>query len=72
MSSRQPSKLYEVKAEHLQEAVNGICLSCGTIQHGGVEPDARNHTCRLRPPSWLGASPSSSDGATGSPQPENC
>ena len=45
MSSTRPSKLYEVKADDLHEAVNGICLSCGAIQHGGVEPDARNHTC---------------------------
>ena len=27
------------------EGSNGICLSCGEIQHGGVEPDARSYDC---------------------------
>lgn len=24
---------------------NGICLACGNIQEGGVEPDAENYVC---------------------------
>jgi len=24
---------------------NGICLACGEIQYGGVEPDARRYPC---------------------------
>ena len=38
-------RVYEVSAEDLQEAVNGICVSCGEIQYGGVEPDARDYPC---------------------------
>jgi len=37
--------VYEVSDEDLHEAVNGICLSCGEVQHGGVEPDARRYVC---------------------------
>ena len=40
-----PNRVYEVADSDLQEAVNGICLSCGEIQYGGVEPDARNYPC---------------------------
>jgi len=39
------AKVYEVSDEDLHEAINGICLSCGEIQHGGVEPDARGYPC---------------------------
>ena len=42
---RQPERVYEVSDEDLHEAVNGICLACGEIQYGGVEPDARGYTC---------------------------
>ena len=36
--------------EHLDFAedfddYNGICLACGEIQYGGVEPDARAYPC---------------------------
>ncbi len=27
------------------EECNGICLACGEIQFGGVEPDGRNYKC---------------------------
>ena len=37
--------VYEVSAKDVREAVNGICLVCGEVQHGGVEPDARKYTC---------------------------
>jgi hypothetical protein len=39
------AKVYEVSDEDLYEGVNGICLSCGEVQHGGVEPDARQYQC---------------------------
>jgi hypothetical protein len=38
-------KVYEVSTEDLHEGVNGICLSCGEVQYGGVEPDARGYPC---------------------------
>jgi hypothetical protein len=38
-------KGYVVSEEDLHEGVNGICLSCGEVQHGGVEPDARRYVC---------------------------
>ncbi len=43
--SNPKKKVYAVSAEDLHEAVNGICLSCGEIQYGGVEPDARKYRC---------------------------
>jgi len=33
-------KLYPVLREDFDD-YNGICLACGEIQYGGVEPDAR-------------------------------
>jgi hypothetical protein len=41
----QNHKVFIVSAEDLREGVNGICLSCGEIQDGGVEPDARDYPC---------------------------
>ena len=38
-------EVYEVSEADIREAVNGICLSCGEVQYGGVEPDARNYAC---------------------------
>ena len=37
--------IYEISVDDLHEGVNGICLSCGEIQYGGVEPDARGYPC---------------------------
>ena len=47
MSDEHPVRgsVFKVSDEDLDEAVNGICLSCGEIQYGGVEPDARNYPC---------------------------
>ena len=55
---------YEVNTEDLHEAVNGICLACGEIKYGGIEPDdlqpahPRLHRrtvalpCRAAAPAW--------------------
>lgn len=37
-------KRYAVDQEDFDD-YNGICLACGEIQYGGVEPDARRYTC---------------------------
>lgn len=31
--------------DECEEDCNGGCLSCGEIQYGGCEPDARNYKC---------------------------
>jgi len=38
-------KVYEVSEDEYHEGCNGICLSCGQIQYGGIEPDARGYEC---------------------------
>ena len=40
-----PLVVYPVSEKDIHEAVNGICLCCGEIQYGGVEPDARDYNC---------------------------
>ena len=45
MSQPVRGSVFTVTDEDLEEAVNGICLSCGEIQYGGVEPDARSYPC---------------------------
>ena len=45
MSQPVRRSVFTVSDEDLEEAVNGICLSCGEIQYGGVEPDARGYAC---------------------------
>lgn len=39
-----PAQVFAVSAEDFDD-YNGICLACGEIQHGGVEPDARAYPC---------------------------
>jgi hypothetical protein len=37
-------RVFEVDQSDFDD-YNGICLACGEIQYGGVEPDARNYFC---------------------------
>ena len=37
--------IYQISTDDLHEGVNGICLSCGEVQYGDVEPDARDYPC---------------------------
>ena len=39
--------IYQISADDLRDGVNGICLSCGEIQYGDVEPDARGYPCEV-------------------------
>jgi len=41
----EQAQIYPVSDVDIREGDNGICLSCGEIQYGGVEPDARKYTC---------------------------
>ena len=34
-----------VTESEIREGTNGICLACGEITYGGVEPDAREYPC---------------------------
>lgn len=38
-------KTITVSADDLMEGTNGVCLACGQVQYGGVEPDARGYKC---------------------------
>lgn len=38
------AQVFVVSAEDFDD-YNGICLACGEIQYGGVEPDARAYPC---------------------------
>lgn len=40
----EQERVYEVDQSDLDD-YNGICLACGEVQYGGVEPDARNYPC---------------------------
>ena len=47
MMQQQESKrpeIFEVSQADFDD-YNGICLSCGEIHYGGVEPDARGYHC---------------------------
>jgi len=41
--SHEPKQFEVSQAEF--EDYNGICLICGEIRYGGVEPDARGYPC---------------------------
>ena len=36
---------FQVSQDQIFEGDNGICLACGAIQYGGIEPDARQYNC---------------------------
>jgi hypothetical protein len=38
-------KLTKAQYHELREEHGGICLSCGCLKYGGVEPDARGRLC---------------------------
>jgi hypothetical protein len=38
------TKSYPVPRSNFDD-YNGICLNCGEMQYGGVEPDARRYHC---------------------------
>ena len=40
----EQQKAFEVPQADFED-YNGICLSCGEIHYGGVEPDARCYHC---------------------------
>lgn len=39
------TKRYPVTQSDAHEGSNGVCLACGNIQYGGVEPGARAYPC---------------------------
>jgi len=39
--------MFSATEEEIQNGSNGACLRCGTIQYGGVEPDARGYVCAV-------------------------
>jgi hypothetical protein len=36
---------FQISEADVLESGNGICLDCGEIQYGGIEPDARDYPC---------------------------
>lgn len=38
-------KMVKATEEDVSEGLNGGCVSCGEIQYGGCEPDARKYEC---------------------------
>ena len=41
----KPWKMTEETYRQAAHNYDGICLSCGEVTCGGVEPDARNYNC---------------------------
>jgi hypothetical protein len=43
----RPATVTVTEDEYLihSDEYDGLCAACGAIAHGGVEPDAENHTC---------------------------
>lgn len=49
----------EEDLQEMEDNYGGLCLACGEITYGGVEPDARNYHCeecgerQVFGPHWL-------------------
>ena len=43
-NGRARPRPFEVSQSDFED-YNGICLTCGEIQYGGVEPDSRGYPC---------------------------
>jgi hypothetical protein len=45
MPTKPKFKLTLTQFHELRDESGGICLSCGCLRYGGVEPDARGYLC---------------------------
>lgn len=37
--------IFETTEAEIMEGTNGICLACGEVHYGDIEPDAVKYTC---------------------------
>lgn len=45
ITTKSPAKMTEEEYQHHRSNYSGLCLACGDINEGGIEPDAEGYAC---------------------------